>query len=384
MRMCLSLRVRPCLPDEYQLFSSSLIKGLIMSLFCGVACRSKSFGCYRLLSTYVARARYLFELKEDNDACKKAQQTGAFYLFHSLAPLLQRSESHYVAPRLSLRELEKLLMKCGQDTQRIEDSVLIGCSEQQEAWFALDLGLNGSSAMSTSLQKSTLETELKGSFVELRKALFQMSVKDMRLLFTAQALLSWHDSHQFCSRSGQPTKKNMAGSKRVCPSNNIIYYPQMAPVVITLVSDGPRCLLARQSSFPKGMYSALAGFCDIGENVEEAVRREVAEEVGLEVESLKYSASQHWPLPNSSLMMACHATVKPGQTEIRLNLKELEAAAWFSRDEVAAALRRNHHHPHRQNETVPFWVPPKLAIAHQLIKEWVEKQTCASLPVQSR
>ncbi|XP_029787779.1 nucleoside diphosphate-linked moiety X motif 13 isoform X2 [Suricata suricatta] len=349
-----------------------------MSLYCGIACRRKSFWCYRLLSTYVTKTRYLFELKEDDDACKRAQQTGAFYLFHSLAPLVQKSEHQYQAPQYSLLELERLLAKFGQDTQRIEDSVLIGCSEQHEAWFALDLGLSSSSSINASLQKPEMETELKGSFTELRKAVFQLNTKDASLLSTAQALLRWHDAHQFCSRSGQPTKKNMAGSKRVCPSNKIIYYPQMAPVVITLVSDGTRCLLARQSSFPKGMYSALAGFCDIGESLEEAVRREVAEEVGLEVERLQYSASQHWPFPNSSLMIACHATVKSGQTEIQVNLRELEAAGWFSHDEVATALRRSNPYPQQQNGT--FWLPPKLAIAHQLIKEWVEKPACSTLP----
>ncbi|XP_027624713.1 nucleoside diphosphate-linked moiety X motif 13 isoform X2 [Tupaia chinensis] len=343
-----------------------------MSLYCGIACRRKSSWCYRLLSTYVTKTRYLFELKEDDDACKKAQQTGTFYLFHSLAPLLQTSTNQYLAPRHSLSELERLLSKFGQDSQRLEDSVLIGCSEQHEAWFALDLA---------SLQKLEMETELQGSFIEMRKALFQLNAKDASLLSMAQALLRWHDAHQFCSRSGQPTKKNMAGSKRVCPSSKIIYYPQMAPVVITLVSDGTRCLLARQSSFPRGMYSALAGFCDIGESLEEAVRREVAEEVGLEVDKLQYSASQHWPFPNSSLMIGCHATVKPGQTEIHVNLRELEAAAWFSCEEVATALRRKGPYSQQENGTFPFWVPPKLAIAHQLIKEWVEKQTCSSLPV---
>ncbi|KAM7321694.1 hypothetical protein ACRRTK_019786 [Alexandromys fortis] len=195
----------------------------------------------------------------------------------------------------------------------------------------------------------------------------------------ARALLRWHDGHQFCSRSGQPTKKNVAGSKRVCPSNNIIYYPQMAPVVITLVTDGARCLLARQSSFPKGMYSALAGFCDIGENVEEAIRREVAEEVGLEVENLQYSTSQHWPFPNSSLMIACHATAKPGQTEIQVNPRELEAAAWFSLDEVAAALMRKGSFIQQQSDALPLLLPPKLAVAHHMIKTWVETQTCSSL-----
>ncbi|XP_029325195.1 nucleoside diphosphate-linked moiety X motif 13 isoform X3 [Mus caroli] len=224
-----------------------------------------------------------------------------------------------------------------------------------------------------------MEAELGGSFIKLRQALFQLNSVDSSLLFTAQALLRWHDGHQFCSKSGQPTQKNMAGSKRVCPSSKIIYYPQMAPVVITLVSDGARCLLARQSSFPKGLYSALAGFCDIGESVEEAVHREVAEEVGLEVENLQYSASQHWPFPNSSLMIACHATVKPGHTEIQVNLKELEAAAWFSLDEVTTALRRKGSLALQPSEASSLLLPPKLAIAHHLIKKWVETLSCSSL-----
>lgn len=350
-----------------------------MSLYCGIACRKKSFWCYRLLSTYVTKTRYLFELKVDDDACEKARQTGLFYLFHNLAPLLQKSEHQYLVPQHSLLELESFLGKFGQDSQRIEDSVLIGCSEKHEAWFALDLGLNSSSSINGTLKKPEIETELKGSFIELRKALLQLNAKDASLLSTAQALLRWHDAHQFCSRTGQPTKKNVAGSKRVCPSSKIIYYPQMAPVIITLVSDGTRCLLVRQSSFPKGLYSALAGFCDIGENLEETVRREVAEEVGLEVERLQYSASQHWPFPNSSLMVACHATVKPGQTEIQVNLGELEAAAWFSRDEVETALRRTNPHTHQQNGTFPLRLPPKQAIAHHLIKEWVEKPISSTL-----
>uniref|UniRef100_A0A8C0XFX9 Nucleoside diphosphate-linked moiety X motif 13 n=1 Tax=Castor canadensis TaxID=51338 RepID=A0A8C0XFX9_CASCN len=199
-----------------------------MFLYYGIACKRKSFWCYRLLSTYVTKTRYLFELKEDDDACKKAQQTGVFYLFHGLAPLLQTSEHRYLVPRLSLLELKRLLGKFGQDAQRIEDSVLIGCSDQHEAWFALDLGLNISSSIYASLPKPEMETELKGSFIELRKAIFQLNSMDSSLLFTAQALLRWHANHQFCSRSGQPTKKNMAGSKRVCPSSKIIYYPQVS------------------------------------------------------------------------------------------------------------------------------------------------------------
>ncbi|XP_043845872.1 NAD(P)H pyrophosphatase NUDT13, mitochondrial [Dromiciops gliroides] len=332
----------------------------------------------RQVSTYVTKMRYLFELKEDDNECRKAQSSGMFYLFHSLAPLLQKSGNRYLAPPFRASELERIMGKFGQDAQKIDHSVLIGCSDQHEAWFALDLSL-GNPHSSGSLQKSEMETELQGSFIELRKALFQLNEKDATLISTAQALLRWHDCHQFCGKSGQPTLKNVAGSKRVCPASKMIYYPQMSPVVITLVSDGSRCLLARQSSFPKGMYSALAGFCDMGETLEESVRREVAEEVGLEVESLQYSASQHWSFPNSSLMIACHATVGPGQTEIQVNSQELETAGWFSLEEVATALRRKAPPSHQQDGAIPFWLPPKVAIAHQLIWEWVQKQNSSNL-----
>ncbi|XP_054839198.1 NAD(P)H pyrophosphatase NUDT13, mitochondrial isoform X2 [Eublepharis macularius] len=148
----------------------------------------------------------------------------------------------------------------------------------------------------------------------------------------------------------------------------------MSPVVITLVSDGSRCLLVRQESFPRGMYSALSGFCDVGETLEETVKREVAEEVGLEIESLWYSASQHWPFPNSSLMIGCHAMVCPQQSKISINRQELEAAKWFSLEEVEQALRREPKPSQERDNSLSFWVPPKQAIAHRLIQEWVKKQ----------
>ncbi|XP_071605029.1 NAD(P)H pyrophosphatase NUDT13, mitochondrial isoform X9 [Heliangelus exortis] len=242
--------------------------------------RTASLFC-RLHSTYVRKMRYLNELKEDDTLCRQAQNSGTFFLFHNLSPFLQKVGKKYLVPQLS-------------------------------AAGALD--------------KSVIESELKGSFTDLRKALFIVDGKDSSLMASAQSLLRWHDSHQYCSKTGQPTQKNMAGSKRVCHASGITYYPQMSPVVITLVSDGSRCLLTRQPSFPKGMYTALSGFCDIGENVEEAVQREVAEEVGLEVESVWYSASQHWPFPSSSLMIACHSLVRAQEAEWALtSLKDLSS-----------------------------------------------------------
>ncbi|XP_030343598.1 nucleoside diphosphate-linked moiety X motif 13 isoform X2 [Strigops habroptila] len=291
--------------------------------------RASSLMC-KLHSTYVRKMRYLNELKEDDSLCRQAQTSGTFYLFHNLSPFLQKVGEKYFVPQLSA---------------------------------------------AGALEKSVIESELKGSFTNLRKALFVVDGKDSPLLASAQSLLQWHDSHQYCSKTGQPTQRNVAGSKRVCHASGITYYPQMSPVIITLVSDGSRCLLARQPSFPQGMYSALSGFCDMGENVEETVHREVAEEVGLEVESLWYSASQHWPFPSSCLMIACHATVRAQQAEISMNRLELEEARWFGLEEIVEGLKREPRSSKQDDGSFLPWFPPKQAIAHELICEWVKQQT---------
>ncbi|NWR71972.1 NUD13 protein, partial [Centropus unirufus] len=328
--------------------------------------RASSLGC-RLRSTYVRKMRYLNDLKEDDSLCRQAQTSGTFYLFHNLFPFLQKAGTKYLVPQVNAAEMKRILEKFKETGQWIENSVLIGCSDEHVAHFALDLA--------GVLEKSAIESELKGSFTDLRKALFVVDGKDSPLLASAQSLLRWHDSHQFCSKTGQPTQKNVAGSKRVCHASGITYYPQMSPVVISLVSDGSRCLLARQPSFPQGMYTALSGFCDLGENVEETVRREVAEEVGLEVKSLQYSASQHWPFPSSCLMIACHALVGAQQAEIHMNSAELEEARWFSLEEIVEGLKREPRSSKRDDGSLLPWFPPKQAIAHQLISEWVEQQT---------
>ncbi|KAM4636431.1 NAD(P)H pyrophosphatase NUDT13, mitochondrial isoform 1-T3 [Discoglossus pictus] len=332
-------------------------------MFGRVAIRTAASHYIRLCSSYVKHSRYLFELKENDDACRLAMKSGSFYVFHNLLPFIQKSGSSYSSPALSEEELKKILIKYGRDERIIEDSVLIGCSDSSVAKFALDLG---------PLEKSTLESELVGVFTDLPRAVLKLQGNKAPLLSRAQALLRWHDSHQYCSKSGKPTQKNVSGSKRVCSANGIIYYPQMSPVVITLVSHKNRCLLARQERFPPGMYTALAGFCDIGETLEETVRREVAEEVGLEIDTIRYSGSQHWPFPNSSLMVACQATVK--QDKIDANLIELETARWFSLKEVEEALKRGITPSKQEDGTLPVWVPPKWAIAHHLIREWVKEQ----------
>ncbi|XP_074780525.1 NAD(P)H pyrophosphatase NUDT13, mitochondrial isoform X3 [Athene noctua] len=290
--------------------------------------RASSLMC-RFHSTYVRKIRYLNDLKEDDSLCRQAQTSGTFYLFHNLSPFLQEVGKQYLVPQVSAAEIKRILEKFKEAEQWIEKSVLIGCSDEHVPHFALDLG---------ALEKSVIESELKGSFTDLRKALFVVDQKDSPLLASAQSLLRWHDSHQYCSKTGQPTQKNVAGSKRVCHASGIIYYPQMSPVVITLVSDGSRCLLARQPSFPQGMYSALSGFCDMGENVEETVRREVAE-------------------------------------EISMNSLELEEARWFDLEEIMKGLKRKPGSSKQEDGSLLPWFPPKQAIAHQLIWEWVKQQT---------
>lgn len=318
----------------------------------------------RRCSGFVSRMRYLHRLKEDDDACAAALQSSRVLLFHRLSPLLRRSErGTFRAAELTCTELQAVLERLGSNRDLLDQSVLIGCCEQNQAQFGLDLG---------ELDQDAVEEECRGKFMDLRKAFFLLQGAEAPLVAKAQALLRWHQTSGFCSATGQPTHRNRAGSQRVCSSSGIVYYPKMAPVVIVLVSDGKRCLLGRQASFPPGLYSALAGFCDMGETVEETLRREVAEEVGLEVHSVSYSSSQHWPFPHSSFMVGCHAAVSPAHCQLQVDHTELEDVRWFSLEEITAALKIKT--PPRRGEAPALWIPPKHALANRLIKEWVELQ----------
>ncbi|CAL8381379.1 unnamed protein product [Gadus morhua 'NCC'] len=320
----------------------------------------------RCCSNYVARMRFINKLKEDEGACLTALESGNIFLYHTLAPLLRKTQQGvFQLPLLPFKDLEGILNRLGKDGSMVKDSVLITCTEQNRALFCLDVG---------ELDQQAVEKECGGNFVDLRKAFFTLRGEEAPLVARGQALLRWHQGNGFCSASGKPTTRNQAGSQRVCHSNGLIYYPKMSPVIITLVSDGKRCLLARQASFPRGMFSALAGFCDMGETLEETLRREVAEEVGLEVVSVRYSGSQHWPFPQSSFMVACHATVSPGNTQVDVDHEELEEARWFTLEEIRAALKLRTPPRNPRDQPPTIWVPPSYAIAHKLIREWVDDQ----------
>ncbi|XP_069015942.1 NAD(P)H pyrophosphatase NUDT13, mitochondrial [Embiotoca jacksoni] len=316
----------------------------------------------RCCSGFISRMRYLNRLKEDDESCAAALQNGHMFLFHRLWPLLNRTERGTLRPEpLTYSDVQSILQRLGSDRSLLKESVLIGCSEQNQAQFCLDLG---------ELDKAAVEEQCDGTFVDLRKAFFLLAGTKAPLVAKGQALLRWHQTTRFCSATGQPTHRNQAGSQRVCSS--LVYYPKMSPVVIFLVSDGKRCLLGRQPSFPPGMFSALAGFCDMGETLEEALSREVAEEVGLEVQSISYSSSQHWPFPHSSFMLGCHASVSPAHSQLTVDRSELEDARWFSLEEVTCALQVKT--PPRRGNAPILWLPPKHALANRLITEWTQRQ----------
>jgi NAD+ diphosphatase len=181
-------------------------------------------------------------------------------------------------------------------------------------------------------------------------------------LAEAKALLQWHARHRFCANCGAPTKVSQAGWKRECPACKVEHFPRTDPVVIMLAIDGDNCLLGRAGRFVPNMWSCLAGFVEPGENIEQAARRETLEEAGITCGRVKYFASQPWPFP-MSLMIGCHAQATT--TEITVDREELEDARWFTRDEVALML--THQHP------AQITTPPPMAIAHHIIRAWVEE-----------
>ncbi|WP_256748980.1 NAD(+) diphosphatase [Mesorhizobium sp. Mes31] len=177
------------------------------------------------------------------------------------------------------------------------------------------------------------------------------------------ALLAWHASHRFCSKCGTESQMRAGGYKRHCPNCGTEHFPRTDPVAIMLTTTREKCLLGRGRHFAPGMYSALAGFIEPGETIEAAVRRETLEEAGIRLGRVVYHASQPWPFPYS-LMIGCFG--EPLNEDIQADLNELEDCRWFARDEVRLMLAREH--PDN------LITPPKGAIAHHLIRAWVDAE----------
>ena len=197
------------------------------------------------------------------------------------------------------------------------------------------------------------------AFEELRPLAPMLAADEAGLLAYARAMAIWRTRHRHCGVCGAPTLAIRAGHILVCSNAACAQelFPRIDPAIIVLVSDGERALLGRQAQWPSGRYSALAGFVEPGESLEDAVEREVAEETGVAVTGLRYDSSQPWPFP-SSLMIGFQAQAERG-SEIRTG-DELEDARWFTRAEI-------------RSDGLPL-VPPSHSISYRLISTWLESE----------
>jgi NAD+ diphosphatase len=185
----------------------------------------------------------------------------------------------------------------------------------------------------------------------LRAAMAQLPEQLAGLAGRAAQVLEWDRSHRYCGVCGTPTELKASERARVCPACGHSAWPRISPAMMALVWRPGALLLARSPHFPPGMYSALAGFVEAGESLEDCLHREVAEEVGVQVQAPRYYGSQSWPFPHS-LMVAYSARYAAG--EVRPQPGEIEDAAWFTPD----ALPK---------------LPPRLSIAGRLIRDALER-----------
>jgi len=233
--------------------------------------------------------------------------------------------------------------------------VLLGLREGV-AHFAVDL---------SPLEEPLAALGLEGAeFTDTRAAAGRLAAGEAGTLAHGRSLIDWHNRHRFCPACSHPTESRDAGSMRKCEACGAEHFPRTDPVVIMVAWHGNRCILGRQKAWAPNFYSALAGFIDQGETIEEAVRREVKEEVGLEVDEVEYRKSQPWPFP-SSLMIGCFAHVTGDEEDV--DPVELDGARWFTRDQIRAAVADPDPAKHG------FGVPGPVAIAHHIIKDWSDQ-----------
>ncbi|MBW3168896.1 NAD(+) diphosphatase [Qipengyuania flava] len=183
---------------------------------------------------------------------------------------------------------------------------------------------------------------------------------DLALYGGARSLTDWHARHRFCAQCGGDTKLAKGGWQRDCTNCGASHFPRTDPVTIMLVEHEGRLMLGRGLGWPEGRFSALAGFVEPGESIEEGVAREVLEEAGVRVRDVTYVASQPWPFP-SQLMIGCHSHAD--SDELTIDETEMAEINFYTRDEVQAALAGDG----------PFVAPPPHAIAHYLMQWWIEK-----------
>lgn len=242
---------------------------------------------------------------------------------------------------------EQALAKLGADTA---GSVFLGF-DRGEPWFAIDIAGLPEGARAALLSF--------GRFAALGPIQDPVDVETWSLLAQARALLAWNARTQYCSACGAPAEVRNAGHLRACssPACGALHFPRTDPAVIVRVTHEDRCLLARQPAYRPGLRSILAGFVEPGESFEDAVRREVKEEVCLDLATLSYVGSQPWPFP-ASLMVGFVA--ESVGDEIRVDGREIESAEWWTRDDVR-----------RETQDGTLALASAKSIARRLIDDWL-------------
>ncbi len=288
----------------------------------------------------------------------------------------RRRDAEWIADRLEdptsrflvLAQLEVLVTKgdeprlawargdVRESVERDVEPVLLG-TRDGVAHFALDL---------SSLQQplAALGVEGVAEFSEVRGIASRLPAEETAIVAQARSYVDWHARHRFCAVCGEPTVSTDGGVSRGCRDCRAEHFPRTDPVAIMLVARGDRCLLGRQSTWPPAMFSALAGFIEPGETLEEAVRREVHEEAGIRVGAVRYHSSQPWPFP-SSLMIGCVADATTEDVDV--DTGELEEARWFAREDVRKAIES-------PGSTDALFLPPPMAIARHLVKAWALRE----------
>jgi NAD+ diphosphatase len=239
---------------------------------------------------------------------KKENKISFLFLFQKSNLLVKKAGEVYIIPTaddLSYLESE------------MEDKLYIG-------------SLDGHSCYTARYpEESVLPDGLE--FLDLRQLHGQIDKDILQAAFRAVQIVRWDETHRFCGACGEATVKKDDEHAKICPKCKNIFYPRLSPAVIVAVTKGDKLLLARNKNFVSGRYSVLAGFVEAGETLEECVKREIKEEVGIEVKNIKYFGSQSWPFPNS-FMVGFTAEHESG--EIQLDENELADANWFSAEEM--------------------------------------------------
>ena len=236
------------------------------------------------------------------------------------------------------------------DRALLRDSILLG-EFAGRFCFAVDMG-EGTAEQAPAMPG--------GAFRGLRTVGLLLPEDQASLLAYAQAMVLWHRRHRYCGKCGAISVSRDTGHERRCNNQDCgqTIFPRIDPAIIVLVEHEGRSLLGRQPAWPSGIFSTIAGFVEPGESLEDAVRREVAEETGVQVGPVHYHSSQPWPFPSSLMLGFSAQAIEPS---ISLNDNELEEARWFSRDDLQAGLRSG-----------ALRVPPQLSISSRLIAHWYD------------